>query len=152
MATTVEERAAALLAALLAERGTTAAQVAAGLGVEPAAVERLLAGREPLELARLERVLGVLGASPAAFFARLYGGGPVPADTGAAAAVPPETAAAGAPPAGGTDEPVTRREVEEVLGTLRAMIDGMVRMLDSERAADRAGGDGPGEGGSGSGP
>jgi len=123
----VEERAAALLRELIAERGTTAVELASRLGLEPAAVERLLGGREPLELTRLERVLEVLGASPAAFFARLYGGEPAPAGGSA-------PAAGGAAPAA-PDEPITRREVEEVLGTLRSMIDGMVRMLDAEREA-----------------
>lgn len=129
MATTVEQRVAVLVGGLIAERGTTAAEVAARLGIEPAAVERLLDGREPLELTRLERVLEALGASPGEFFARLYGGEP-------AAGAPAPAAPAGAAPAR-HDEPVTRREVEEVLGTLRSMIDGMVRMLDAEREADR---------------
>jgi len=133
MATTVEERVAALVSALISERGTSAAEVASGLGVEPAAVERLLGGREPLELTRLERVLEALGASPAEFFARLYGGGAAPSRTTEPAA--PGVASAG--PARPPDEPITRREVEEVLGTLRSMIDGMVRMLDAEREAER---------------
>jgi transcriptional regulator with XRE-family HTH domain len=133
MATTVEQRVAALVSALISERGTTPAAVAAGLGIEPAALERLLGGREPLELTRLERVLEALGASPAEFFARLYGGEAAPSRATEPAA--PEAASAG--PARPSDEPITRREVEEVLGTLRSMIDGMVRMLDAEREAER---------------
>lgn len=134
MATTVEQRVAVLVGELIAGRGTTAAEVAARLGIEPAAVERLLAGREPLELTRLERVLEALGAEPAEFFARLYG---VPAPAGATAPAAPGAAEASAP-ARSPDEPITRREVEEVLGTLRSMIDGMVRMLDAERKAARS--------------
>ena len=63
-------------------------------------------------------------------------------------ACPAAEAGPHAAPAGAPDEPVTRREVEEVLGTLRSMIDGMVRMLDAERAAER-GGEPPAASGSG---
>lgn len=133
MTITVEQRVAALVGELIAERGTTPADVAARLGIEPAAVERLLGGREPLELTRLERVLDALGASPGEFFARLYGGEASTAETAAPGASGAAEHASVRPP----DEPVTRREVEEVLGTLRSMIDGMVRMLDAEREAAR---------------
>lgn len=132
MASTVEQRVAILVGELIAERGTTAAEVAARLGVEPVAVERLLAGREPLELTRLERVLEALGADPAQFFARLYGGEPAPAGAAAPASASAGTDSSGPRP---SDQPITRREVEKVLGTLRSMIDGMVRMLDAEREA-----------------
>ncbi len=75
MDSTIEERAAALLSAWIAERGTTPAKVAGELGLEPAVLERMVSGREPLELSRLERVLGVLGVGPGEFFGRLYGAG-----------------------------------------------------------------------------
>lgn len=129
---TLEERAAALLRTWIAEQGATPATVAAELGIEPAAVERMVSGREPVELARLERVLGVLGVAPGEFFARLYG---------AAAAAPPAAAAApvaaGDPPGDRPEQPISRREVEEVVASLRSMIDGMARMLDAERAAGK---------------
>lgn len=135
---TIEERAAALLRSWIAERGSTPAEVAGELGLEAAVLERMVSGREPLELARLERVLAVLGVGPGEFFGRLYGTGTVPA-----AATAPESAAtaAPAPPAAAhadrPEEPITRREVEEVVASLRSMIDGMARMLDAERAVGR---------------
>lgn len=136
---TIEERAAGLLRSWIAERGTTPAEVAAELGLEPAVLERMVSGREPLELSRLERVLGVLGVGPGEFFGRLYGAGTVPpAATAPASAAP----AAPAPPADARadrpEQPITRREVEEVVASLRSMIDGMARMLDAERAVGRA--------------
>lgn len=139
---TVEERAAALLRAWIAERGTTPAGVAGELGLEPAVLERMVSGREPLELARLERVLGVLGVGPGEFFGRLYGaGGGEAAAPPAAAAAPPAASTAAAPanagdtPGDRPEQPISRREVEEVVASLRSMIDGMARMLDAERAA-----------------
>jgi transcriptional regulator with XRE-family HTH domain len=139
---TLEERAAVLLRSWIADRGTTPARVAAELGLEPAAVERMVSGREPVELARLERVLGVLGVGPGEFFGRLYGpGGGEGATPAPAAAAPPAAstapATAGDTPGDRPEQPISRREVEEVVASLRSMIDGMARMLDAERAAGR---------------
>lgn len=139
MDSTIEERAAALLRSWIAERGTTPAEVAGRLGLEPAVVERMASGREPLELARLERVLAVLGVGPGEFFGRLYAAGTAgslataPASAATAAPAPPAEAHADRP-----EQPITRREVEEVVASLRSMIDGMARMLDAERAVGRA--------------
>lgn len=141
MDTTIEQRAAALLRSWIAEKGTTPAKVAEELGLEPAVLERMAGGREPLELARLERVLGVLGVEPGEFFGRLY----APAAAAPAAAAPAAQAAPTSPtaaiaaPADRREEPITRREVEEVVASLRSMIDGMARMLDAERAVGRDG-------------
>lgn len=144
---TIEERAAALLRSTIADRGTTPAEVAAELGLEPAVLERMVAGRETLELARLERVLGVLGVAPGEFFGRLYRPGTAAreaAEPGAGAAgTPPEASGDAASGASGDshadrpEEPISRSEVEEVVASLRSMIDGMARMLDAERAAGR---------------
>jgi hypothetical protein len=38
------------------------------------------------------------------------------------------------------EQPISRREVEEVVASLRSMIDGMARMLDAERVAGRENG------------
>lgn len=133
MGVTVEKRAAVLLTALIEERGTTPAEIASKLGLETSAVERLADGREPLELSRLERVLRVLDADPAEFFGRLYGPG---------SDVPDDEPAPDAPD--GREKPISRHEVEEVLARLRAMIEGMTRMLDAEREAGRTRDDGEG--------
>lgn len=126
MATTVEERASLLLRRLLARKGTTAAEIAGALGVEPSVVERLTSGGGSLELARLEKVLGVLDVSPQKFFAELY--------APAAATAVEEAESAG-------DAPVDRKEVEELLAELRSMIHGMVRLLDAEEAVVQADGE-----------
>lgn len=139
MATAVEKRAAVLLGALIEERDTTPAEIAAELGLETAAVERLVGGHEPLQLARLERVLGVLGADPGEFFGRLYAPGPDAPSAGRDRAPADEPA-----PEAPAEEPINRHEVEAVLGKLRSMIEGMTRMLDSEREAGRSRDDGDG--------
>jgi transcriptional regulator with XRE-family HTH domain len=130
MTPTIEARAATLLQRLLAERGARAFEVASVLGVAAAEVDRLLAGAGPLDLARLERVLGALGVPPGEFFARLYGEPAAPPAAGEAA----PAAAEPPPPARPVDEPVDRREVEALLVELRGMIDGMIRLLDAEAA------------------
>lgn len=127
MGATVEKRAAVLLTALIEQRGTTPAEIASELGIETSAVERLAAGREPLELSRLERVLRALDADPAEFFGRLY----APGSDVAHDEPDPGTAE-------GSDRPISRHEVEEVLARLRSMIEGMTRMLDAEREAGRS--------------
>jgi hypothetical protein len=127
MSAPIDVRAGALLRSLIARRGTTAAAVGTAVGAPPGEVERMAAGGDRLDLARLERVLAYLGESPAEFFARLYAAPEAPAGAPGAATDP------SAPPRPSADDPIPRQEVEALLAELRSMIDGMVRVLDAER-------------------
>lgn len=137
MAVTIEQRAAALLRRLLDERGTTVDGLARRLGASGDGLRRMLAGEDDIELDRLDAVLTALDVGPAEFFGRLYGS---PEDVSEASRTEDATKAGAASPAGADtdrlgpeDEPITRQEVEEVLGELRSTIRGMVRLIDAER-------------------
>jgi hypothetical protein len=143
----IEERAGRLLRRLIIERGSSSAEVADTLGVARAELDTLLSGRGRLDLARLERVLALLGEPPAGFFERLYAappggraGSPPPpsAATQPPSAITPADPAPSADPSPAADASIPRQEVEGLLRDLKSMIDGTLRMLDAEDAADLA--------------
>lgn len=133
MADPIEVRAGALLRSLIERRGTSTAAVGEAVGLAEDEVERLLAGAGRLDLARVERVLGHLGESPATFFATLYAGTAEPASSAPSAA----PATNGPRPSPAPEDPVPREEVEALLRELRSMIDGMMRVLDAKQLLDK---------------
>ncbi|MEM7482618.1 MAG: helix-turn-helix transcriptional regulator [Acidobacteriota bacterium] len=126
---TTQDRAAELLRKLLAERNLSADRVAVSAEVPLPVVHDLLAGRQVLDLAVLERILRSLEIEPQAFFGRLYappdGTAPLPS-----AAEPDLTP---------SDEPLARQEVEALVADLRGKVRGMVRLLDAEKVRDERG-------------
>ncbi|MEM7051803.1 MAG: helix-turn-helix transcriptional regulator [Acidobacteriota bacterium] len=114
---TAEERAASLLREVMTEQQISPAALAAASGLEADLLSDVLAARRGLDLPSLERVLRALELDPGSFFARLY---------------TPEPAAPPTP----SDEPLPREELETLMLDLRKKIDGMVRLLDAEAAAE----------------
>jgi transcriptional regulator with XRE-family HTH domain len=123
MSVPIEKKVGAALGRLLAAAGLEAATLARRLGLAPADLTGLVSGRDPLDLARLQRVLTALGKTPSDFFADVYAA----PDDGFAA--PAGTAAAPAPPA---ERLLEREEVERLVGDLQASIRTLVRLIETD--------------------
>lgn len=125
MSVSIEKKVGAGLGRLLAAAGTDAATLARRLGLAPSDLTGLVSGRDPLDLARLQRVLTALGQTPSDFFADVYA---APDDDGAAAA---GAAPAAAKPA---ERLLEREEVERLVGDLQTSIRTLVRLLETDGA------------------
>jgi transcriptional regulator with XRE-family HTH domain len=118
MTESIEKQVGAALARLLVASGLEAGALAGRLGLAPRDVQRLVAGDDPLDLARLQRVLAVLGQSPSHFFADLYAA--------------PATASVAALPA--LERPLDREEIERLVVDLRTGIRALLRMMEEGAA------------------
>jgi transcriptional regulator with XRE-family HTH domain len=114
MPDTIEKQVGAALARLLAASGLDAGALARRLGVPPVDVRRLVAGDDPLDLDRLQRVLAALGQSPSRFLADLYA---VPAAPPAVEPAPHE-------------RPLDREEIERLVHHLRASIRTLLSLME----------------------
>lgn len=130
MSVPIEKKVGAALGRLLAAAGLDAATLARRLGLAPADLIGLVSGRDPLDLARLQRVLTALGKTPSDFFADVYA---APDDGPAAPAGP------AAPPAP-AERLLEREEVERLVGDLQASIRTLVRLIETDGVAVSAGG------------
>ncbi len=117
----IEQRIGEALQSLMTASGRSAPALERRLGLPPGDLATLLAGREALDLPRLQRVLAVLGTSPSLFFAGLYD------DDGGGRAVPAGVDGVAAAPAAALD----RQEIERLVNDLRAMIRSMVQLLET---------------------